>query len=120
MICCSCICDSLVERIFILDMLNIVSEWADSQSLYIAIVCFHAILRVGNAIGICGYWFVVSILSMEESSDSGSARAVMSLVQFLCRMVYHFRICRCYRGYYSSYHYYLGWGSVVCHIIFLH
>ena len=69
--------------IFILDVLNIVSAWADSQRLCIAIVCCHAVLHVGGSISICGSWSGFSIILMEESSDKGSVQAVTLSLQLL-------------------------------------
>ena len=86
MTCCSCIYDGLVYRKFILDVLNIVSACDDSWILCVSIICCHAVLSVGNVIGLCGSWFGVSILSMEESSDNWSVRAVKLLVQLLWNM----------------------------------
>ena len=76
-----------LTAIFILDVLNIMSAWADARSLCVSIVFCHAVLRVENSIGLCGSWFGESILLMEESYDSGSVRAVTSSVQLLWTMV---------------------------------
>ena len=76
-----------LTAIIILYLSNIVSIWADFRSLCVAIVCRHVVLHVGNAIGLCGSWFGGLILLIEESSDSGSVRAMTSLAKLLWTMV---------------------------------